>query len=177
MGKKWWILICIFSILTFTSSIITSVLLFNIENHRNEIKTNNLKGTKKIYQNTLITYYGDNDLHLTNLLPGNRIERSFSITNNNSESIEYNIAWENVSTSWDEGNENFIYTLTCDDFTLTSITMPNSDNIIKNGIINSNKTNNCILTIETLQNEFNFENSFDATYTINLNDGGVSNEE
>ena len=178
MGKKWMILICFFSILTFISSVITTIILFRIEHNRDEIKTTSLKATTKNYQKNSITYYGDNNISLVDLLPGAKIEKSFSIANINSDTLKYTIKWHNVVSNWNFENENFIYTLNCDDFEKIIKKMPtNPEEIITEQEIKSNSQNNCVLTIEVLDSEYIPGNEFSASYIISIEDGGATNEE
>ena len=174
MGKKWMILICFFCVLTFISSITTTILLFNIENHHDEIKTTGIKGSNKNYQNTFITFNGENNIKIDNIFPGNRIEKSFSITNNNSDSIRYGISWQNITTSLTEENENFYYLLKCDDLSTPIIAMPISNATIANNLeLKGNHTNNCTITIE-VGNDMPLDNNFNASYIIKIDEGGAS---
>ena len=78
MGKKWLILLSSFAILTFISSLISIIIVLNITNTKSEINGNTLISNGSNYQNTIITYYTDNNISLNNLNPGDKIIKKFT---------------------------------------------------------------------------------------------------
>ena len=114
------ILICFFSVLTFISSIICSCLVFYNEKARTEVNSSKVLATSNTYKSTTILYNQNNYLNLSGLNPGDVIEQSFSVTNNNSNTVLYNLEWDNVTTTWNYSNdgssshpEELTYSLSC----------------------------------------------------------------
>ncbi len=180
MGKKWWILICFFSVLTFISSFICVILIHLSEESKTSINSNSILASNNIYINSTIQYDKSNKLNLYDLTPGYTYSNTFSITNNNSNTIYYNITWENVSSTWNTNSnhpEEFIYYLNCSNGEKTDkkqMPLNNSENIILENLeLKTNKTNTCTITIEfikTQSNEaYNLNNAFGGTYKININ--------
>ena len=155
MGRKWLILLCVFSMLTFLSSLVYNIFAFNNDKNKTELNSQTILASNNIYIKTNINYYSNNHLILHELFPSDTITKTFSITNNNSEDIIYQIEWNNVYSTWHINNadntlihpEEFIYSLKCTDGSLISNKeMPiNNDNniILDNLILKSKKTNTC----------------------------------
>ena len=170
MDKKWMILLCTISILTLISSIICSCIVFYNEQARTETNSNKVLANNYTHKNTTINYYQNNQLNIINITPGYKIEQRFSITNNNSDTIKYNIVWENIKSNWT--NNDFIYTISCSDGqNITNQVLPNNNEkniIFQNLELKTNKTNECTIRLEYLnqENTINNNNLFSGTYKI-----------
>ena len=179
MEKKMVILVGFFSVLTLIFSVITSSLIFFNEKARTEANSNKVLIQEGIYKNTSITYEKNNTLNLSGLTPGYSLEQQFSITNNNSNTIKYNIEWTNVASSWNIASdgmeshpEEFIYSITCTSGDrIVEKQMPTSDEIILENLeLKTNKFNDCIIKV-TFKNTgldqlYNYNKSFKGTYKI-----------
>ena len=182
MGKKWMILLCSFSVLTLISSVLCTSLVYFSEQARTDINSKEVVAANNIYKSLSINYDENNTLTLTDLNPGEKITKTFSITNNNSNTINYSIVWNNVSSTWNTGNnyqtahpEEFIYSLTCSNGEkIENKQMPLADDedktIIKNLELKTNKTNDCSITINFVSidgdQSYNFNKSFGGTYKV-----------
>lgn len=179
MGKKWMILLSSFSVLTLISSILCSSLIYFSEQARTDINSNTVVATNNIYKSTSVNYDQNNNLNITNLNPGDQITNNFSITNNNSNTIKYNIEWNNITSTWNIGNdyqtahpEEFTYSINCTNGEkIDNKQMPLSNDeekiILKDLELKTNKTNNCSITI-------NFKNTgYDQSYNYNKSFGGT----
>jgi hypothetical protein len=120
MDKKLVILVCFLSLLTLISSIICSSLVFFNEKARTEVNSNKVLASNDIYKSTSIIYNNDNTLNLSSLEPGFSLEHQFSIVNNNSNTIKYNIEWSDIISTWNTSEnsipthpEEFVYSITC----------------------------------------------------------------
>ena len=166
MDKKWTILICVFSVLTFISSVIGSSIIFMNDEIRTEANSNKVLANKNIYKSTSIVYEANNNLRLNSLNPGYNLEQKFSITNNNSNTIKYIIEWQNISSNWNSGNgmpEEFNYSVNCSNGEkVENKQMPlNNEVILDNLELETNKTNECTIKI-------NFINTGqDQSYNLN----------
>lgn len=184
MGKKWLILLCIFSMLTFISSITYNVFLISNDKNRTELNSNSVLASNNIYNKIYINYEYDNHLYLTNLLPTQSISNTFTITNNNTKEITYSIIWENVQSNWGTNEydsslihpEEFIYSLNCSDGNTVTNQMPiNNDNniILDNLKLKTNSINTCVLKIEFIQKgtdqAYNLDKHFEGTYKVVIN--------
>lgn len=179
MDKKLVTLVCFFSILTFISSTICSSLVFLNEKARTDANSNKVIATNNIYKSTSIIYNQNNTFNLSGLTPGYNISRTFSITNNNSNTIRYNIEWTNVISTWNVAQsggtahpEEFIYSLTCTNGEkIENKTMPFENSIILENLeLKTNKTNDCTIKV-TFKNtgadqSYNNNKSFRGTYKI-----------
>lgn len=175
MNKKWMILTCFFSILTLISSIICTCLVFYNEKARTDINSNKVLASNYIYKSTLITYNQNNKLNIIGISPGYSLEQHFSITNNNSDTIKYDIVWQNINSNWLESpnnDEDFLYTLSCSDGqVIEKQKMPvKNSSIIKNQELKTNKINECTIKIEFLNkgnNQFySPNNSYNGEYKV-----------
>lgn len=184
MGKKWSILLCIFSMLTFISSITYNVFLISNDKNRTELNSNSVLASNNTYNKVYINYEYDNHFNLTNLLPTQSISKSFSITNNNTKEIMSSIIWENVKSNWGTNQydsslvhpEELVYELNCSDGTIITKQMPinNEDNIILDNLkIKSNSINTCTIKVEFIQKEtdqsYNYDKNFEGTYKVVIN--------
>ena len=177
MGKKWLILLSSFAILTFISSLISIIIVLNITNTKSEINGNTLISNGSNYQNTIITYYTDNNISLNNLNPGDKIIKKFTISNENSNDLKYKIVWQSVQSTWEDNNgnpEEFTYTLTCSKGEKISRKMPIKDEIIIEDLeLKTNEINNCTLTIDFInindnEQAYNLNKSFNGKYNIQI---------
>ena len=181
MDKKIVILVCFFSLFTLISSLISSAFIFCSEQARTEANSNKVLATNNIYKSTSIIYNQNNKFNLSGLKPGYKTTHSFSITNNNSNTIKYKIEWSNITSTWGEKisgisrPDDFQYTLVCSNGeAVQKTTMPyNEENllIIDNMELKTNKTNECNLTVEYLDlgiinQSQNNSNSFRGIYKI-----------
>lgn len=181
MDKKWMILTCFFSMLTFISSVICSCLVFYNEKARTEVNSNKVLATNNTYKSTNIIYYQNNLLNLSELTPGYNLEQSFSIINNNSNTTYYDIIWSNVTSTWNVASngfsshpEEFIYSLICSNGEkIESKQMPidNNDNVILENLeLKTNKSNDCTIKVSFINNgldqSYNLNKSFSGTYKI-----------
>lgn len=173
------ILTCLFSVLTLISSIICSSLVFYNEKARTEINSEEVLAANNIYKNTTIIYDQNNNLKLSGLTPGFSVQQTFSITNNNSNTIKYNLEWTNVISTWGENTngtqakpDEFVYTITCSNGErVDNKKMPTSEKdylIFENLEIKTNKTNTCTITITFINTgadqSYNLDKSFGGTY-------------
>lgn len=184
MGKKWLILLCIFSVLTFISSITYNVFLISNDKNITELNSNSVLASNNTYNKIYINYEYDNHLYLTNLLPTQSISNNFTITNNNTKEITYSILWENIKSNWGTNQydsslihpEELVYSLNCTDGSVVTNQMPiNNDNnvILDNLKLKTNSINNCVLKVEFIRKEtdqsYNFDKSFEGTYKVVIN--------
>ena len=182
MGKKWMILLGSFSVLTLISSVLCTSLIYFSEQARTDINSKEVVAANNMYKSISINYNQNNVLNLSNLNPGDLITKTFSITNNNSNTINYKILWSNVSSTWNTGNnyqtahpEEFVYTLTCSNGEkIENKQMPLADDedltIINNLELKTNKTNDCTITFSFVSKDgdqsYNFNKSFGGTYKV-----------
>lgn len=181
MDKKWMILTCFFSVLTFISSIICSCLVFYNEKARTEANSSKVLASNNTYKSSTISYYQDNTLSLSELNPGDSIERSFSIANDNSNTIYYDIVWNNITSTWNVSNngvpthpEELTYSLVCSNGEkIEGKQMPtdNNDNVILENIeLKTNKSNDCTIKVSFintgLDQYYNLNKLFSGTYKI-----------
>ena len=170
MYKKWPILVVVFSLLTFIISSLSSVLVFYSEQERTNINGNDILASKKIYKSTTITYENNNNLTLSSINSGYELIQNFSIANNNSDSIRYDILWTDVKNIQSTLDNNFIYNLNCSDGTnITNQVMPIEDTKIVSDIeLATNKINNCTITIKYTSPtpEVLVNKSFGGTYKV-----------
>lgn len=149
------------------------------------MNSNVLVAKKDIYKSTSIVYEENNTLNITDLTPGTQITRTFSITNNNSNPVNYSISWEGINSNWNTNTgydiirpEELIYSLSCSNGEKKeNIVMPyNNDNniIFENLELKTNKTNTCHLVITFLAKEedqtYNSNKYFGGTYQIIVNE-------
>jgi len=174
------LLTCFFSMLTLISSIICSSLVFYNEKARTDVNSNKVLKANNIYKNTSIIYNQSNTLNLSSLTPGYTLEQTFSITNNNSNTIKYKIEWQNITSTWNynENNnahpEEFIYSLACTNGErISNKQMPTDTNdllIIDELELKTNKSNDCTLTIKFTSTgndqSYNLNKSFRGTYKV-----------
>lgn len=179
MDKKLLILVCFFSVLTLISSIICSSLVFFNEKARTEVNSNKVLVANHIYKSTSIVYSDNNTFSLSGLTPGYTVEHSFSITNNNSNTIKYNIEWSDVVSTWHVANsgyqahpEEFTYSLSCTNGEKIENkqmpTNPKNNIILENLELKTNKTNECKIKVTFkstgLDQSYNYNKSFKGTY-------------
>lgn len=158
MDKRLAILISSFSILTFTISLISSILIVNSENARTEKNGSEIL-SKEQSNRLLINFETNNELELINLTPGYNLSTNFTIINNSREKIRYNIKWIKVNSSFKniDNPESFIYSLNCSNGEkIEEKQMPLSideQSIYDNLEINPNEENKCSLFINFKNNE------------------------
>ena len=165
------ILACFFSLLTFISSVICTSLIFYNEKNRTEINSEKVIASRSIYKTSSIVYNQGNSISFSNVSPGYTLKKTFSITNNNSNTIKYKLEWENVVSNWgteidgEAHPEELIYSLTCtngEKLLNQQVPTDNKNNLIIDNIeVKTNNTNNCTITI-------NFKN-LDTGQEYNLN--------
>ena len=186
MAKKWMIVLCFFSVLTFICSLISSVTIIINENARTELNSTEVLASNNTYKSTSITYDQPNELNLVNLYPGYTQTNTFTIANEHSNTIKYSIKWYNVSSNWDEVDpitniskpEELKYTITCTNGEkVEETTMPVEDadmTIIEDLELKTNKTNTCTLTIQFtstgLDQSYNLNKTFKGTYKVIVNE-------
>ncbi len=180
MGKKWMLLICFFSMLTLISSIVCSCLVFYNEKARTDVNSSKVLKNNTLYKNSSIVYNQNNTFNLSSLSPGYNHEQTFSITNNNSNTIIYQLIWSNVTSNWnysDTGTphpEEFVYSIACTDGQrITNKQMPLSENdylILDNLELKTNKSNDCTISLKFINTgqdqSYNLKKSFSGTYKI-----------
>ncbi len=179
MDKRLVILICFLSVLTLISSIICSSLVFFNEKARTDVNSNKVLATNNIYKSTTIIYNNNNTLNLSGLTPGYSLEQHFSIVNNNSNTIKYNIEWSDIISTWNTTNngeqahpEEFIYSITCTNGEkVENKQMPysNKENIILENLeLKTNKSNDCTIKVTFkstgYEQLYNLNKSFRGTY-------------
>ena len=179
MDKKITILVCFFSVITLISSLVTSAFVFYSEQARTEANSSKVLATNNIYKSSSIVYNENNTLNISSIKPGYSTTHTFSITNNNSNTIKYRIEWSNITSTWADATngiahpEEFIYTLTCSNGeAVKQTTMPTkkTDKILNNLELKTNKTNECTLKVEFqnlgIDQSYNNNKSFRGTYKI-----------
>ena len=181
MAKKWMIVLCLFSVLTFICSFISSVTIIINENARTELNSTEVLASNNTYKSTSITYNNNNELNLNNLNPGHQITNTFTITNNHSNSVYYSIKWYNVSSTWGTAAqgatahpEEFVYSINCTNGEqVNGKIMPTDKDdltILKNLELKTNKSNTCTITITFkstgLDQSYNLNKSFKGTYKV-----------
>jgi len=183
MDKKWMILACFFSILTFITSVICSSLIFYNEKNRTEINSEKVLATKNIFKSSNITYKSNNSVNISNVNPGYTLNKYFSITNNNSNTIKCKVEWANVVSNWGVGSETeeahpeeLVYSLSCSNGEKISnkqVPVDNKNNLIIDNLeVKTNNTNNCTLTVTFINNgtnqDYNKTKSFGGKYIITV---------
>ena len=183
MDKKWMILACFFSILTFVTSVICSSLIFYNERNRTEINSEQVLATNNIINSSNIIYKQNNSISLSNINPGFTLNKNFSITNNNSNTIKYKVEWANIVSNWGVGSdieeahpEELIYSLSCSNGEKVSnkqVPVDEKNNLIIDNLeVKTNNTNNCTLTIifkNTGGNQdYNKNKSFGGKYIVSV---------
>ena len=182
MYKKWMILVCSFSAITMIFSIICSGLIYYSETIRTELNSNRILANKNIYKKTSIIYEQNNSIKLSSISPGYSLTQNFSITNNNSNTIKYNIVWDNITSTWDISSdgitpakpEEFVYSLSCTNGEkIENKTMPiNNDKpiILENLELKTNQVNSCSINItfisKGIDQSYNLNKSFGGTYKV-----------
>lgn len=181
MDKKMVLLTCFLSILTLIFSVICSSFIYFNDKRQTDSNGTKVLASNNIYKKISIVYNEDNNINVSNLIPGASIEKKFSITNENSNSIKYNIEWFNISSTWNKSLNNFksipeefVYSISCTDGEkIENKTMPfnNEKNIILENLeLKTNKTNECIINIKFLNKEedqsYNYNKEFKGTYKV-----------
>lgn len=181
MDKKWMILMCIFSVLTFISSIVCSCFIFFSEKSRIEAASQEVLANSNTYKSTSIVYYNNNTMNLSDLSPGFSNEQTFSITNNNSNPIIYSIEWKDVTSTWNYSSddttthpEEFVYSIKCSNGeNKENISMPinGEDAIILDNLeLKTNRTNTCNIKISFIEKDndqsYNLNKLFRGTYKV-----------
>ncbi len=186
MAKKSMILLCLFSVLTFICSLVSTMIIISNENARTALNSAEVLASNKKYKTTTIEYEQSNELTLTGLNPGNQFTHNFSISNNQSNSITYSIKWYNINSNWNEISpiingskpEEFVYSLECSNGEkIENKQMPSSNEdltILDNLELKTNKTNTCSITIKFistgLDQSYNLNKTFKGTYKIVVNE-------
>jgi len=173
MDRKWMIVTCFFSIVTFISSIICSSLIFYNEKNRTEINSEKVLATNTIYKNSTIIYDENNSIDFSNVSPGYTTTKKFSITNNNSNVIKYKIYWSDVVSTFEP--DKLTYSLSCSNGEKTSgKSIPTEEEdyiIVDNAELKTNSTNNCSITISYTNNDeylADQNRSFGGKYQIEI---------
>ena len=173
MDRKWMIITCFFSIITFISSVICSSLIFYNEKNRTEINSEKVLASNTIYKNSSIIYNENNMIDFSNVTPGYTITRTFSITNNNSNSIKYKIYWSDIVSTFEV--EKLTYSLSCSNGEkVANKQVPTKESeysIIDEAEIKTNSTNNCSITIVYTNNDEYIQEqnrSFGGKYQIEI---------
>lgn len=184
MGKNSMILILSFSVLTFITSLICTLVIINNENARTEMNSNKVIAKKNTYISSYITYKESNKFTINNLKPGDRVNKTFVINNNNSKEIKFDLYWENIYSDWGTANmygiihpEEFTYTVACTNGEKTeSKQVPLNSNedlkILENITLQTNKTNTCTISFlfekKDIDQTYNLEKTFTGTYKVKL---------
>lgn len=174
MDKKWMILIGFLSIITLISSITSSSLVFLNDEAKTEANSQKVLANNNIYKNISINYERSNNIRLSSIQPGYSLEQKFTIDNNGSSTINYNIEWKNISSTWNTGKpDEFTYQLSCTNGENKKESMPvNNDNniIFENLELVGNSSNNCTIKISfanTGQDQsYNLDKTFGGTYKV-----------
>lgn len=177
MNKRLILLTCFFSVLTLIFSIVSINLILKSDKVKTEQNSSTVLASNNIYLNTSINYYGNNTLNILSPEPGYSLTQSFSITNNNSNTIKYKIVWREVTSSWNYNSskkEEFTYSLSCSNGEkIENKTMPfQEETIIENLELKTNKTNDCTITINFLNTgldqSYNLNNTFKGIYKFEI---------
>ena len=185
MGKNSMILILSFSVLTFITSLVCTLVIINNENARTEMNSNRVIAKKNTYISSYITYKESNTFTIDGLRPGDVVTKTFVITNNSSKETKYNIYWQNIYSDWGNANmygiihpEEFTYNINCTNGEKTeSKQVPinnDGDNVIlENLTLTTNKTDTCTMTLifnkkEEEDQSYNLDKTFTGSYIIKL---------
>jgi hypothetical protein len=173
MDRKWMIITCFFSIVTFISSIICSSLIFYNEKNRTEINSEKVLAANKVYKNSTVIYNENNSIDFSNVSSGYTVTRDFSITNNNSNPIKYSVMWSNIVSTFN--SEKLTYSLSCSNGEkITNRQIPTKENeydILKEAELKTNSTNNCTITINYADSDEFVEEqnqSFGGKYQVKI---------
>ncbi len=173
MDRKWMIITCFFSIVTFISSVICSSLIFYNEKNRTEINSEKVLATNTVFKNSSIIYNENNMIDFSNVAPGYSTERKFSITNNNSNATKYRIYWSNIISTFE--TDKLTYSLSCSNGEkISNKQIPTTEeelNIIDETEIKTNSTNNCTITVTYTNNDEYIQEqnrSFGGKYQIEI---------
>jgi len=173
VNKKLILITCFFSALTLLSSIVSINLILKSDKAKTEQNSSTILASNNIYLNTSINYYGNNTLNIINPEPGYSLTQSFSITNNNSNTIQYKIIWTEITSTWNTSKpEEFTYNLSCSNGEkIENKTMPFQEEIIVENLeLKTNKTNDCTITVNFLNTgsdqSYNLYKTFKGIYKI-----------
>lgn len=182
MYKKWMILMCTFSAITMAFSIVCFGLIYYSETVRTELNSNKILANNNIYKKISIIYEQSNSVKLSSITPGYSVTQKFSISNDNSNTIKYDIVWENVTSTWDVASsseigahpEELVYSINCSNGEkIENKVMPTSNEnpvILENLELKTNKSNICTITIsfvsKGIDQSYNFNKSFGGTYKV-----------
>ena len=182
MEKRMVILTCIFSALTLFFSVMCTTITIQSEKNRTEVNSSSILANNHQYYKTSIIYEQNNNLNINNLSPGDSIEKEFSITNSNSDTITYKITWQNVNSIWNNQTigyneihpEEFVYSLACSNGeSVVNKAMPLNSNdqiILEKLSLKTNRTNKCKLTISFINmnkdQSYNYNKSFGGEYKV-----------
>lgn len=175
------LVISFFSVLTFVFAATSCAFVFYSEKIHTKINGDSVVASNNIYKSTSVVYNGSNNVNLSDLNPGDTRNYTFEITNNNSNTIKYEIEWENVNSNWhiatngaiEAHPEELVYSVTCTDGkNVSNQQMPttSSTSILKDAELKTNATNTCTLSITFIKNEndqsYNLYKSFGGTYRV-----------
>lgn len=150
--KLLWVL-CALSIFTFTTSLFSSLLIFFNDNNHTKVNANSVVNKKTRYKRSMIVFENGNRVDLRNIGSGFEKNYQFSVTNDNSDIIDYRIQWSGTYTDWNTSDYQFLlYALSCDNgVVLDNQNMPLTNekkDVISSLKVNSNKTVVCDIKIK-----------------------------
>lgn len=173
MDKRWLILTCFFSMLTLITSIVCTSLIYQAEKNKTESNSNEVIATKTLYKDTSIIYEQNNIVTLTSIAPGYTITKTFSLTNNNSDTIKYRIEWQDITNlDTNTHKDKFTYSLKCSNGESKEEIVPSTDEIILDNLeLKTNKSNECQITLTLNEDETiteSYTQTFKGTYKITI---------
>ncbi len=172
--KLLWIL-CIVSIMTFASSLFSSLLIYFNENNHTRVNSSNIINTKTKYKKSLIVYETGKSVSIKDVAGLFEKDYWVSITNDNSDDIIYQIMWKNVTSDWNTtDNVNFVYGVSCDNgVVIDNNVMPNTNEekvIVGAIVVSANKSVACGIKVRYAGNYLEqSNNSFSADLDVLIN--------
>ncbi len=172
--KLLWIL-CVLSILTFTTSLFTTLFIYYNDNNHTKVNSNSIANKKTKYKKSMIVYEHGNHVDLRNVGIGFGNDYLLKIANDNSDDINYTIKWGNVINDWNSSDyQNFVYSINCDNgVVLDNQNMPFSNedkDIVSSLVIGPNKEVSCRISIKYNGNYIEqSNNSFAADIGVLVN--------
>ncbi len=175
MERKLLGILCVLSILTFTTSLFSTLLIYFNDSNHTKVNSNSILNKNTRYKKSMIVYENGKHIEIRNVASEFEKDYSFKIVNDNSDEIVYNIKWGNVVSDWNSSDyQNFFYSVSCDNgITIDKQNMPFSNeekSIVSSLLLNSNKVVSCSIKIQYSGNYIEqTNNSFTADVGVFVN--------
>lgn len=172
--KSLWIL-CVLSILTFTTSLFSTLLVYFNDNNHTKINSNSVINKKIKYKKSMIVYENGKHVDIKNVEADFEANYIVRIANDNSDEIFYTIKWNDVKSDWNLTDyQYFIYSINCDNgVVIENQNMPFTNeerDIIPSLVVGSNKTVSCGIKIKYNNNYIEqTDNEFSADIGVLVN--------